>query len=474
VEIVYILFGILIIFLIIIPFGLLMYYSIKIYNNSCTLSDFAKWILSCLLVLFLYLVGEPSTTLESILGISLCYFGLLLAIIILFFLLRIEERGFNYNYIKGIFLSLIIYFLEILYFSITTDSYLLKSFSGSFYILSVFLFFTYCIKILYNFFEKNENIRYPVILLTLLANLFLVGIINSGFYNTLNLLFPLIVLILTVSFVFYMNWLEMRMKTTLNEKSISSMKSKNYFISSIFSKISEYENKLLNKHIHIEKSEYCLCDKVIDAILNSKKLDLNNYNLKQLQFMLVCVNQQIDFLHQESSASQSYFFTGIALIVAPFVIFYNSFSSYLAYSSISEHITFPKLENLLSKASHFDIITRAFIGILLIYIVFTLFIVFLSLGDPDSRPSVWIRKHKRINILYGFIPVLIVLIMVKNWLQSSEIDTHMVESGLILLFGLGYCKVGNTIRRFSESRLDNAYRLIIDINHKIIFSEDKT
>ena len=474
-EIEYILFGILVILLIIIPVGLFRHYSLKIYRNTYTFNDFAKWVFSCLLLFFLYLAGEPSLTFESIVEISLGYLGLLLAIIILFFLLRIEERGFNYKYVKGIFLSLILYlFLNTLYFSITTHSPLLTSFSTSFYIISLFLFFVYGLKILYNFFEKKENIRYPLILFILLINLFLVGIINTGFYESLRFLLSLIALIFGVGFVFYMNWIEERLKSNSNENDVTPIESKNYFLSFIFNKISEYENKFLNKQIHIEKSEYCLYDEVIDAILNSKKLHLQNYNLKQLQFMLVCVNQQIDFLHQDSSRSQSYTFTGVALIIAPFVIFYNSFSKYLIYSSILEPTTFPNLEHLLSKALHFDIITRVYIVLILMYIVFTLFTVALSLGDPNSRTNVWVQKHKRINMLYGFLPVLIVLFMVKNWLQSSEIDTHMVESGFILLFGLGYCKVGSIRRKFCERRLDNAYRLIIDINHKIIFSEDKT
>ncbi|KKH45355.1 hypothetical protein [Methanosarcina sp. 1.H.A.2.2] len=473
-EIEYILSGILVILLIIVPIGLLRHYTLKIYNNAYTFSDFAKWMFSCLLLFFLYLAGEPSLTLESIIEISLGYIGLLLAFVILFFLLRIEERGFDYKYIKGIFLSFIIYlFLETLYFSNATHSSFLKSFSSSFYIISLFLFFAYSLKILYNFFEKKENIRYPLILFTLLANLFLVGTIKIGFYESLNLLLLLIAMILTVGFVFYMNWLEIWIKPNSNEKSITSMGSSNYFISSIFSKISEYENKFLNKQIPIEKSEYCLYDEVIDAILNSKKLDLKNYNLKQLQFMLVCVNQRIDILLQELSTSQSYTFTGIALIVAPFVIYYNSFSNYFVYSPISEPITLPNLENLLSKTLHFGIITRAYIGLILMYIVFTLFTVFFSLGNPSSRTNVWIQKHKRINMLYGFIPVLFALFMVKNWLQSSEIDTRMVESGFILLAGLGCCKSGSIIKRFCERRLDNAYRLVIDINHKIIFSEEK-
>ena len=94
-----------------------VYYSFKIYTKSYTFNLFVKWILSYLLSFSMWLLfsfymslayGYP-ISLKSVLEVALVLFEILLPFVILFYLLRIEERGFDYKYLKGIFISFIFF-----------------------------------------------------------------------------------------------------------------------------------------------------------------------------------------------------------------------------------------------------------------------------------------------------------------------------------------------------------------------------
>jgi hypothetical protein len=100
------------------------------------------------------LVLGYSYSLNHVLEFAFGYFGLLFALIILFFLLRIEERGLNHKYAKGILISVAIYLVSSICYSLSVAKI---SLYDSFYslisnvnILLLPLFVIYTLKIEYN------------------------------------------------------------------------------------------------------------------------------------------------------------------------------------------------------------------------------------------------------------------------------------------------------------------------------------
>jgi len=199
-----ILFGVLLFLLFSVVAVFFTYYSFKIYNDSYTFNYFIKWIFSCFLLFCIYLIGEPSLSLESVLEIALVYFGIIFVLIVLFYLLRIEERGFEYKYIIGLFISFIIYLVSITCFVLSKSQIsLYDSVYASIYILYILLIpvsIIYTLKIIYNKLIKNKRIRYPIIFFGLFISILLAGLIFSGIQKSLNLIYNLIIFILIFAF----------------------------------------------------------------------------------------------------------------------------------------------------------------------------------------------------------------------------------------------------------------------------------
>lgn len=449
-----------------------IYYSLKIYKDSYTFSRFIKWILCYLLFFPIYLTGEHSLSKISMYEHALGYFGFLLALIIVFFLFRIEERGFNYKYAEGFLISVILFLiLESFYFSSVSNVSnipLFMFFCTSSYILSFTLFFAYVAKIIHNI-TKKEMIRYPIFFLIVLASFFLINTYTSGFYDALVIMLSLIGLISIFGLETYFHWVSNWFNSNSNENTIIKPTPGNYFLKKFY----EYENKLLNKKIPVDPSPYNLYDEVYNSVLNDKNLDLKDYSLKELQFMLVCANQLITEIQQALSSYQGYILAGLGLMLLPFFRFYSSFTEYWLNFSIPTPSILSNLEaTILSKMLHLDYFVRVYIVLIMMYIMATLLAAILSLGNQNSRTKIWIQKHEVINIVYGLIPIIISIFMVKTWLQSKDVGMGIED---FFLLGAGICLYypGVFWKKFNDIRLNNAYNLILAINYEMLFSKDE-
>jgi hypothetical protein len=446
-----------------------IYYSLKIYTNSYTFSRFIKWIFCYLLFFPIYLTGEHSFSKISIYEHALGYFGFLFALILIFFLLRIEDRGFSYKYAEGFLLSVSLFLiLNSFYLSNVSNISLVMSFYTGTYILFLILFFAYVFKIIHNI-TKKEMLRYPIFFLIILISFLLFCTYTSGFYNSLVIVFGLIGLISMFGLKTYFHLVSNWFNSNSNENSVIKTKHGNYFLIKFY----EYESKLLNKKIPIDPSPYCLYDEVYNNVLNDKDLDLKNYNLKELQFMLVCANQLVNEIYQDLSSIHTNVLTGVGLMVLPFFRFYSSFSEYWLNFSIPTPTILSNFETAIySKTLHFDYLIRVFIVIIMMYFMATLLAATLSLGNQNSRTKIWVQKHELVNIMYGLIPIIFSILMVIMWLQSKETGVG-IEDFFLLGVGIYLYYSGVFWKRFNEIRLNNAYKLMLAINHEMLFSEDE-
>ncbi|AKB19977.1 MULTISPECIES: hypothetical protein [unclassified Methanosarcina] len=451
-----------------------IYYSWKIYKDSYTFNRFIKWIFCYLLFFPIYLTGEPSLSKTSIYELALGYFGFLFALITAFFLLRIEERSFNYKYAKGFLISFSLFLILItFYINSVFRSPLFMSFCGSIYLASFLLFFTYITKIIHNITKKDitkkEMIRYPIFFLIVLVGFLLINTYTNGFYNALVIVLSLIGIIFLFGLETYFYWVLNWFNSNSNENDIINTTPGNYFIKKLF----EYENKFLHKKIPIDSSPYYLYDEIYNSVLNDKDLDLKDYSLKELQFMLVCTNQLVNEIHQALSSYQSSIIAGLGLMILPVFRFYSSFTEYWLTFSIPTPTILTNLEaTIFSKMLHLDYFIRVYIVLIMMYIMATLLAAILSLGNQNSRIKIWIQKHEVINIVYGLIPIIIGIFMVTTWLQSRDIRMGMED---FFLLGAGMCLYypGVFWKKFENIRLNNAYKLILAINHEMLFSEDE-
>ncbi|MDD4730034.1 MAG: hypothetical protein PHN55_14945 [Dysgonamonadaceae bacterium] len=456
----------LVIILVILSFIFFTYYSIKIYVKSYTLKSFAKLLFSYLLLISIDLIFRPSLSFVTFLDVVSGYFAVFTVFMVVFYLLRIEERDFDFKYTVGFFISLIIYLVLSIYNASSNSQFsLVNSFYINMFILLIFLFLIYTLKVLYNITMKKEKIKYPIIFFGLLISILLIGTAINGFYKTLNLIYSLIQFILIFNIMFFYIWINEWLSFTSKEVDVNQNSKNSYFSK----KISLYKDRFMNREISIEKSEYPLNDEVKNAITNSKCLDLDSRDLKQLQFMLVCASQVSETLNNESSFAQNTTFAGLTLMILPFIELLWSFFDYLMDFQMNLITTIPEFDNILDPLfSKLNNSTLMIIGIISMYLSIFIFAVFLSLVEPNSKTNYWIKKRRIINELYGLLPSIIFVSLVIKWIQTSEIN--LIDTALFF-GGLMFYIIGILIITLNRKRLINANKIILDLNNKIIFYE---
>lgn len=484
-------FSILIIFLSVLFAFSFLYYSFKIYTKSYTFNLFIKWIVSYLLLFSIWLLlifsmssayGFP-LSLNDIFEFVLIFFKFLLPLVILFYLLRIEERGFDYKYFKGIFISFIIYLVSVTYSVLSNPqiSFLTDSFDiyiHSLYIILSPLFIIYTLKMVYNVLIKNKRIRYPIILLVFLFSVLLIGSIDNGIYKSLHLIYNQMIAILGFSLIPYFYWLEKLCRLDSKKDNVNQSNNEYIVLSFISKKISERKERFFNRERRIEKSKYALNDEIRDAINNGKLLELENKDLKQLKFMLVCANQEAENLKNESNTSHNWTLTGFTLMLVPSILILNSFVEYILTLLINLFIMSLNFMSIFYQIiDRFDLSTNMLIMIVMMYIYLSFPIALSLLGKPNSKLNLWVRKNK---VAFGFYELFIILtiasfvILIIKWILSNKLDPLSVSfmtNSLLILVGLMLYAFGSLIISLNRKSIDNANKIILDLNDKIIFYE---
>ena len=486
----FILVGVFYILIILFAFSFI-YYSFKIYTKSYTFNLFIKWIVSYLLLFSMWLLlilsmssaYEFPLSLKYILEFALIFFEFLLPLVILFCLLRIEERGFDYKYLKGIFISFVIYLVTITYHVLSKPQTSFLDGSFDIYIHSLYsilspLFFIYTLKMIYNVLIENKRIRYPIILLGFLFSILLIGSIDNGIYKSLHSIYNLMIAILGFSLIPYFHWLE-KLCVLDSKKYSVNQSDKGYIILSFISKkISERKDRIFNRELRIEKSEYALNDEIRNAIINNKPLCLENRDLNQLKFMLICANQEAENLKNESNTSHNWTLTGFTLMLVPSLLIINSFANYFLNVYINLFIIGLNFMSIFYQILYrFDNSTHILILIILLYIYLSFPIVLSLLGKPNSKLNFMMRKSKIACGFYELSLILIIAILVMlviKWILSIKLDplgVSFMTNSLLILMGFLLFAFGSLIISLNRKSVDNANKIILDLNHKIIFYE---
>ena len=162
--------------------------SIIIYIKECTIKLFLFWILSYAIPVGLsyFIDSEP----------IFLYFNLSLISLIVsfFFILRIEERSFDFKYLFGFLISIVLLFFSIYLFNPTGFSFF-RELTGYLIIIFIFYFPKICI---YNKLIKKKSIKYPLILIGIITYLFFAALLSGnliGFLKLLSYYFVFIALI---------------------------------------------------------------------------------------------------------------------------------------------------------------------------------------------------------------------------------------------------------------------------------------
>lgn len=475
-----------------------LYYGFKIYTESYTFNFFVKLILSFLLFVsmwlllyFIYcLAYEYPLSLKDILEFVLIFFSLLLPLVILFYLLRIEERGFDYKYLKGFFASLTIYLI-----SMTCYDFIKPQISGynffyssilNFSTLLILLYIPYTLKIIYNLLIKKKQIKYPVIFFGIPISFLLTGLATNGFDKTFSLFIDLTLFILFFNVFTFCYWLK-KWLVSDSKKDVADPNNKE---SGIFEYISKkISERFYDREWRIEKSDYPLNDEIKNAIKNSKPLDLENRDLKQLKFMLVCANQELDSLKNDSNTANNLFFTGFTLTVVPLIIlllyfgvsYYKFCINLLFKTSTYEHNFFMQATELISRFE-FDYSIQLLISIIMMYIFGTIIVLLYSLLEPNSKiKNIKIKKINIVRGLYELSVVVIIVTLVIKWVRLNINIEDMINLDLSeililaqilpIVFGIMFQLFGSFIRSLTDKELINANKIILDLNNKIIFYE---
>ena len=107
-----------------------------------------------------------------------------------------------------------------------------------------------------------------------------------------------------------------------------------------------------------------------------------------------------------------------------------------------------------------------FIGILLLLSIFLGLMAFPSLSEPNSRIKLWIKRHKKINLVYEFIwMVVLAAVLIGHFLsiKIDSIDLTVFICSTVIMVVSGYNL------NFVRKQLKTTEKIILDLNKSIIF-----
>jgi len=528
--------------------------SIIIYITDCTIKLFLIWISSFLIaVVFSYLIDSNPIPF---------YFdlGLISLMTSIFFILRIEERSFNYKYFFGFIISIILmvfseYLVNPINFSI------LQVLTSILAFVFIFVIFP---KILYNKFILMKSIQYPLIFVFIIIYLLIAVLISSQLYIFLEgLSYFLFLVPFLLIFLFKAKiraWIQhvanekyakkrlenhsmKKIKNFINDKlylifrwdeftneeceklreflmykfHFSRIKGAQIFKSNdneikiinvsakenlasviingthekIYLKINDdkiynldaniieengrlniYKESIIIKPIEpIEPSDYYLCDKIDDVIINSRDINFENNNLQELQFMLVCANlKKEDILNKLSLCNTSY--------LAAFILIIPLLSGFIF--PLSEALT--KLESKIYNPSfiNFENHFNNFLNILIqfnspfatiIIVIIVIILIFYS-----DVLFFWfkliMKKYAVIELIFWIIVGIIIIgYLIGSWIELSMLIEIIWSNVLLFIFAIFLM----ILSKFESERLNKQlirnYKIIRNLNERIINDE---
>ena len=179
----------------------------KIYINDCTIKLFLIWISSfSILVVFSYLIDSDPIQLYS-------NIGLISLMASIFFILRIEERSYNYKYFFGFIISIILILLSE-YLPNPINFSILHTLTGILYFVFIF---TFPKIVIYNKFIKNKSIIFPRILFIIIICIMLIELILGRLHEFFTMLSYYFFLIAFISIILFQVQIKTWIRSVLSE-----------------------------------------------------------------------------------------------------------------------------------------------------------------------------------------------------------------------------------------------------------------
>jgi len=526
--------------------------SIIIYITDCTIKLFFIWISSFLIaVVFSYLID--SNPIQFYFNL-----GLISLMTSIFFILRIEERSFNYKYFFGFIISIILmafseYLVNPINFSILQ---VLTSILAFVFILFIFP------KILYNKFILMKSIQYPLIFVFVIIYLLIAVLISSQLYIFLEGLSYFLFLVPFLPIFLFKAKIRAWIQHVANEKyakkrleNHSMRKIKNYINNKLYllfrwddftkeegeklrkflmykfnsswiksaeiSKLNENVIKIidmstkenladviindkkiylkinddkiynLNANIReengrlniykksikinliepIEPSDYYLCDKIDDVIINSRDINFENNNLQELRFMLVCANLKKEDILNKLSLYKTFYRTAFILIIPLLsgIIFPLS----EALTKLESKIYNPLFINFENHFNNFlNILIQFNSPFATIIIVIIIFILIFYSDVLFFWFKLVMKKYAVIELIFWIIVGIIIIgYLIGGLIELSMLKEIIWSNVLLFIFGIFLM----ILSKFESERLNKQlirnYKIIRNLNERIINDE---
>lgn len=218
----------------------------------------------------------------------------------------------------------------------------------------------------------------------------------------------------------------------------------------------------------IEPSGHHLCDEIDDAIINDRYLNFEKANMQALRFMLVCANNRKETILAGLSTFRAFLFAAFALIIPPWIE-----TLLLLFESVEKL----QLEIIDGYLANFENLLSTFLeGLFQIHKLFTMtFIIVMILVPMFFREELflWFRllmkKYVIINLIYqAILGIVFVGFMIKAILSMEIASTNII----LLLCSILCMIIGSIESKHLNKQLSRNYKIILNLNEKIIFEKD--
>ena len=288
-------------------------------------------------------------------------------------------------------------------------------------------------------------------------------------------------------------------------------------------KSGNFENIGFQEHTNIENSnqikpiipsKHPLCDKIDDAIKikNNAELNFKLYNLKELQFMLICVERRENEILRIISFYKDIYFLAFALVAIPVVALLSSFLNYLIkimlpnldfkMNTLSTNFV-EWLSNVLNQIMSINPELGILLSFFIMFTVYFLFQLFISVFASNSKIIFWIKNNKKFNriiknfskfinryrqylieylkkeyeknpfnLIWGICWLLAFLGTVIMKYFSIQIE-YIFSSNFLLLFLSGFLMfISVSLTNRIKKILINCDKIILELNYEILFKNN--
>jgi len=220
--------------------------------------------------------------------------------------------------------------------------------------------------------------------------------------------------------------------------------------------------------VSIEPSGHHLCDEINDAIINDRYLNFEKTNMQALRFMLVCADNRKETILVGLSTFRAFLFAAFALIIPPLIE-----TLLLLFESVEKL----QLEIIDGYLANFENLFSSFLESLFqIHKLFAMTFIIVMILVPmffHEELFLWFRllmkKYVIINLIY---PVILGIVFIGFMIKAIR-SMEIASTNIILLACSILCMIIGSIElKYLNKQLSRNYKIILNLNEKIIFEKD--